>query len=485
MEVGLYIATICVFAVILTLTQLRYYKLKRHARKLAKKLADLRLAQEEITGEIARIANDPVSPDMIDGLSGLPGRRVFEDRLQQIISQSGRQKALFAVMSVDIDNFREIDNLGPDIGDKTLKEIAHRMQMSLRQVDTVSRFAGGCFLFLLPHLSRAETAIYVAQRIQDNLLQTFKVDGHEISVTVSAGIAIYPVDGADAATLLKNADAAMRQAKSAGKNKYQFNQRELHHLGEKELSLAMMVRSPDLINKLIIQYKPYFNSNDNKPVYVQAVPHIRDAKSGMIPFANFANIAESSGKMLEINEWLLRQALQQYQRWYREGFQPKFLAIPVSLRQLENPHFLYKINEVMQELNTNATKLVLDIYDDKLPQNPVFIENLFTDLNHSGIQIAVGVMALGHFAMQKINKIPLTYLKLDAKLIEGASTFKDKEMILNKIIELAKDEQITVIAEGIDNENQKQRLMKLGCEIMEGKVFGYLMPTGSVLELEA
>ena len=313
-------------------------------------------------------------------------------------------------------------------------------------------------------------------------MQSFKIEGYELAVTVSIGIAVYPVDGADPIELIENAATAMRQAKTQGQNKYKFCQSDLQHLGQRELNLVHLIRSPDLFNNLHVQYKPYFNAESNKVYYVQAIPHLRDTIVGMVPFSNFASIAENSGKMLEIYQWLLRQSLKQCQVWSKEGFKPQFVALPIALRQLENAHFIYTINEVMQEFKENNVSLVLDIYDDKLPQNPIFIENLFNTLNDAGIRVAVGVIALGHFAMQKINKIPLNYLKIDAKLVESAASFKDKELILNKIIELAKDENITVIAEGIDNENQKQRLQKLGCELMEGKVFGYLMPTGSVLE---
>ncbi len=482
MEQILYFSLSAALLFFLITSLIRNFQQKRLIEKLESELMTVHKLNDEITGEVNKMANEPIEPDLIDHLTSLPGRKVFEDRLMYAIQQSGRQKSIFAVMCLDIDHLKDIDKVGANIGDKVLKELAARLQMSVRQVDTVTRYAGGCFYLLLPHLSRAETAIYVAQRVQDNLLQSFKIDGYELAVTVSIGIAVYPVDGVQPLQLIENAALAMRQAKTQGHNKYQFCQNDLQSLGQRELNLIHLIRSPELFNKLHVQFKPYFNAESNKVYYVQAIPHLRDSVVGMVPFSSFANIAENSGRILDIYQWLLRQSLTQCLQWAKEGFKPQFIAMPISLRQLENAHFIYTINEVMQEFKDNNVSLVLDIYDDKLPQNPIFIENLFTALNDAGIKVAVGVIALGHFAMQKINKIPLNYLKIDAKLIESAASFKDKELILNKIIELAKDENITVIAEGIDNETQKQRLQRLGCELMEGKVFGYLMPTGSVLE---
>lgn len=482
MTIDLYLITILILVGLLAYCYIALIRTKRRAQETEIKYKKLRTAHDEIIGEINKIANEPINPEMMDSLSGLPGRRVFEDRIQQSINHSTREKALFAVVCVDIDNFKSINELGKDIGDKVLRELGSRLQMSVRQVDTVTRYVGSCYYLLLPHLTRAETAIYVAQRIQDNLLQTFKIDGHDVTVTVSIGIAIYPIDGGDTTSLIENAAHAMRLAKQQGKNRYQFCQNDLQNLGQRELTLAHLIRTPEFFTQLQVQYKPYFNAETNKVVYVQAIPHLRDPKFGMIPFLQFANITENAGKMLELNKWLLRQSLAQCVAWKNDNFQPEYLAIPVSLRQLENAHFVYALNDLLNEVKEISVKLVLDIYDDKMPQNPIFIENLFHSLNKTGIKVTVGVIALGHFAMQKINKIPLSYLKIDSKLVEGAVAFKDKEFILNQIITLAQDENIIVIAEGIDNESQKIRLKKLGCEIMEGKAFGYLMPSGSVIE---
>lgn len=462
----------------------RYHHLKQTHANTENELGQLKITLNEITGELDRIEAESRTPSMVDQLTGLPTHQVFEDRLKQTIHNSQRQQSLFAVLALDIDNLSQIDKLGEDLGDNIIKEIAQRFQVSIRQVDTVSRVAGGYFLFLLPRLSRPETAIYVAQRVQDNLLDAIKIGGYEVKVTVSMGIAVYPVDGADSNTLTQLADSALKQAKRNGKNKYQFYQSELHHLGEKELSISKLIRSGELTQHLMIQYRPYFDSVAKKVVYIQATPHLHHPKYGVIPFTNYRNVAENSGKMLEINAWLLRESIQKYKAWKQNGLDAEILAIPVSLKQLENAHFIYTLKEIREELNAKAITLVLEVMDDNMPQNSSYIENLFLTLSEENIKVSVGVIALGHFAIQKINKIPLAYLRIDAELIKQATQHQDKEGILIKLIELAKDENIIVMAEGVENENQKNRLIRLGCQLMEGKLFGVMMPTGSVLETE-
>lgn len=457
---------------------------KRHITKLDKELRDLRSAYEEVTEEGERNHISHIQVESIDPVTDLPKMNVFEDRLKQAIHQCSRTRSIFAIIALNVENLTEFGLVGSSESNEAIKEIAHRLQMCIRQVDTLARFADGYFLFLLPHLNRPETAIYVAQRIQDALLQSFKFYDKEINASVSMGIAVYPIDGDTLEELLKSANHAKDEAKQRGANQYLFNQSDIHHLGERELNIAQIVRGPDLFNSMIVQYKPFFNVSSHKPVYLQATPHIHHPKLGMLPYASFMTIAENSGKMMEINKWVLKTALTQLQGWYSEQFSPEYIAIPVSLRQLENPHFIYALTEIKQACPIKGLKIVLEVSDDKSSQNPMYLEKLFSLLNENNIQVAVGVVSLANFAMQKLNKISLNYLKIDSAIIKSITADHNKEDIIMKIIELAKDEDIIVMAEGVDTEKQMQRLSKLGCVMMEGKYFGYLMPTGAILEHE-
>lgn len=451
-------------------------KLKKYIADVETELMKLKNTDEAVIEGIADINHQELTKVMFDPLTGLISRQIFEDRLLQTINQSMRLQTSFAVMAIDVDQFKDINKFGYDIGDKFLIELANRLQMSIRQIDTLTRFAGDNFLILLPQLAKPETAAYVAQRIQDNLFQSFKINENEFVATASIGIVIYPIDGDNIHTLLLNAETSLHQAKSHGKNTYQFFQKDIHLLGERELSLSACIRSSDVVNRLIIQYQAYYDVNSSQPYYVQATPFLHHPDLGMITFTKFAKVAENSGKIIEIGEWLLHQAIQQFKKWDTAGFKPKHLAIDVTLRQIENPHFIYLLSDAIKQLNLETTQLVLDITDDNFPVNNVFIDRIFTKINEMGVKIAVGVIALGHFSAQKVGNIPISYLKIDRKLIHSSTVNHNHHEVLNTIIALAKEEKIMVMAEGIDDETKKMLLKELGCDVMEGKIFSHLLP---------
>lgn len=464
----------------LALLTVKYLGQHRQLKALSAELEQAAEKYEKLSGDLNQHIYEPLQRDMIDSLTGLPDRKTFEDRLLQAINNGNRLNTVFAVICIDIDELSAINKLGHDVGDRVLREFAVRVQSCLRQVDTLTRFTGGCFVILLPHLNRAETAVYVAQRIQDNLIQSFKIDAYEINVKATMGIAIYPIDAKEATGLLECAERALKQAKQAGKNKYQFFQTAIHDLGTKEISIATLVRSQEFLNKITIQYCPFFTA-DNQVIYVQATEHLQHPQLGLLPFDKISQIVENSGKTIEVKTWLLQQALKQIKMWAETGFAPKKLGIQVSLHQLENSHFIYMLIEMMRSYR-DQVELVLEITDDIIHQNPASLEQIFTLLNKESIEVAVGVIALGHFAMQKINHIPLDYLLIDTKITAALIAENDKSEVLRKIIELAKMENITVMAEGIDTESQKKMISELGCELMKGKLYGYLMPTGTILE---
>lgn len=454
---------------------------KKYISKIETEYNELNEKYRSLAGEYNHAAYAPIPPELVDSLTGLPHRQIFEDRLVQAINTGKRQKSTFAVIALDVDDLGEINKLGHDIGDRALKELALRIQSSIRQVDTLTRFSGGCFLILLPSLQRAETAIYAAQRIQDATLQNIKIASYELSVKVSMGIAIYPLDGEDVKTLIQHAEAALQQAKKSGKNKYQFYQRDIHDLGTRELSIASLVRSDEIYKRIVIKYNPFFTVDKNA-TYIQVTKHLQHPEWGLIPFSSITHILENSGKWMDIKMWLLKNALQQFKKWHETGFKPSLLGLQISLHQLEDPQFIAKLIETMQETRSKI-ELVLEISDDVIRQNPAYLEKVFNMLNESGIKVAVGVIALGHFAMQKINRIPLNYLLIDAKISQSI-TDTGKVDVVRQIIELAKAENITVMAEGIETKEQQDHLANIGCGLMGGKIYGYLMPSGDILEKE-
>ncbi|TAK75838.1 MAG: GGDEF domain-containing protein, partial [Gammaproteobacteria bacterium] len=245
--------TTLLFGALFVLRQIQYQKIKQYNRKLEEKLADLKDRNEKHSSELSK-SNDDLAYQAHDHLTGLPGREAFDDRLAQALHQSKRYQVAMALLALNVDNYQEINRISYEVGDKVLSLLAQRLQFCVRQIDTLTRYAGNSFFILLPQITKPETAAYVAQRIQDNLIQAFQVDNHELFLTVSIGIAVYPGDGETPKELMQHAIAALMIAKTKGKNNYHFYREETHELGKKEIDISTYVRSDDFLNKLLINY---------------------------------------------------------------------------------------------------------------------------------------------------------------------------------------------------------------------------------------
>ena len=458
-------------------------ELDRFKRKSFESSHTHHATSEEFSLGLKKLNSEFTENVLLDPLTKLPGREAFDDRLMQALNQSQRFKKSFAVILLDIHEFRVLNEAqGYETGDKILIEVAKRLKSVIRQIDTMTRYAGDTFVFLLPQLAMPETAAYVAQRLLDSIVQPFKIDTKNIFITASIGVSIYPSDGQDIKTLLLNANNALHQAKICGQGRYQFYKQELHALGQRELMLTAFFNSPDFLEKLFIYYQRQMNVEKNEVVCIQAIPYLELPEIGLVPFNDFARIAQNSGKLLEVGEWLLRNGILQFQKWHKEGFTPDQLAINVTLHQIENPQFIYKVTQILQELHVNPRQIVFEVTDDNLLSNTESLEKAFTMLNHIGIQISVSVFSLGSFALQRITKLPVNSLKIDSKLIQGKKLTEGNQVIVQMIIALAKDMQIKVVAEGIENVMQKDILLDLGCELMQGQLFGEPLPVEALVK---
>jgi len=469
--------TIIFFGALLTVCLLlSVYKIRQLKNSIANvqtQLLDETEQKQNLNAELETLHNNLVINNLQDQLTGLPNRQVFEDRLTQALLQSKRYQLTFAVMFLDIDGFKIInDALGYDVGDVLLKEVAILLKDSIRQVDTVGRFAGDEFVFILPQLSKAQTSAYVAQRLLDIISQPFQIQDQELFITASIGIATFPVDGEDVQTILKNADIAMHQAKSRGRNNYQFYSEEMHALSRRELILSSSLRSASIYRDFTLLYMPQLNVETNKIVAMDVLLHWQHADFGLISLQDFFRLAENSGKILAIGEWMLRCALQQFKKWKSQGVYFNQIIVTVSLRQLEDTHFVYKVAQLLQEESLDPSCLILKISETMLLRKLELIEKALHMLKHLGIQIAIDEFGAGHLALQHLRHFPVDYLKIDRSLIQDISVNKDSQAIVQMIIALAKNLQIIVVADGVDSQNQKQLLTELGCRMMQGSLFG-------------
>lgn len=408
-----------------------------------------------------------------DPLTGLPAREAVMDRLSQTLHQSRRFEKTFGVMLLDIQGLASInEQLGNEFGDKLIREVALRLKNMIRQIDTMSRYAGGMFIFLLPQLSLPETAAYVAQRLLDALVKPFRIDDKELIVHVAIGVAIFPGDGDNEQSLIKSAEEALKQAKESGENRYQFFRQELYALGQRELLMTAFFSQRNVTEHLTISYQPQINVVVNEIVNIQASPVATTEGLGTIHFREFSRISDKCNKTREIGIWVLKNAIQQFKNWSRTGFNPRNLTIPVTLKQLEQSEFINQISQVLQNLGFSPKQLILEIVDENVFANANIEEKIFSTLSQLGINIAISISTLGQFAVQRVTNLPINYLRLNSKLLERKGPQQENELILKMIIALANDMKIIVVAEEIENVQQKEIFHKLGCEIMQGTYFG-------------
>lgn len=414
---------------------------------------------------------------LYDALTGLPGRTMFDDRLQQTINQSKRYKLPFAVMCLDLDGFRLINEaLGHDIGDELLKEVSKRLKNAIRKMDTLSRFGGDEFVLILSHLSKAESVVYVAQRFLNVLSQPFKIREHELYITGSIGISTFPLDGNDVNTLLKHADNALHQAKVKSRNTYQFYREEMHALSQRELVLNSTLQSQNIFKDFIIYYQPAVNVDTKQITNMQASLYWQHPDLGFISQNDFIKTAENGGRTGAIFEWLLRNSCYQLKKWHAvDKSQSISVGVTVIPHQLENLNFVNKISQILQEVQLAPSYLVIEISETFLLNKTDLVEKALNMLKHLGVQVAIKDYGIGHLSLQQLKHLPLDYIKIASELVKDITINKDSEMIVKMIIALSKSLQVTVAAEGISSEKQLMSLKEWGCSLMQGEFFSLPM----------
>ncbi len=447
-------------------------RLKQTSSALNAELEQNLQQRQELTQEITRLKEQVSSSELIDALTGLPSRKIFEDHLTLTIHQSRRHQLTCCVMFLDLDGFKIVnDALGYDIGDLLLKETAERLKTCVRQVDTLSRFAGDEFVFIFSQINKAETAAYIAKRLLDAIAQPFMEQEQELYLTASIGIAVFPGDGDDGKILLKNADIALSQAKLRGRNTYQFYQQEMHDLSRRELILSSSLHNETSYQHFNILYLPRIDLETKKIVCMEAILEWQHPDFGLVTFEEFSRLAEKNNNMIAIYEWLLRNACRDFMNWKQHNFHPQAISMQVSLKQLENTHFIQKISAILQETKFDPNNLVFEVTESSLLTKIDMVEKVLHMLKRLGVQITINNFGASHLQLQHLRRLPIDIFKIDRTLVYDIDTNQESEAIVKLIIALAKSLQSTVIAEGVENSNQKNALRKLGCMTMQGQLF--------------
>ena len=417
-----------------------------------------------------------------DSLTGLPNRLLFRDRLVNSLSHARRNRVGLAVMYLDVDHFKLVnDGLGHTVGDALLADIATRLQASLRASDTISRIGGDEFSVLLPEIVNADGVAGVARKILDSLQQPFAVDGHEFFVTASIGISCFPADGEDAETLLKCADAALYRAKELGRNQAQLFTASMNERYVRRLALEQHLHHAVERQQLELYYQPIYDRARRRIVSVEALLRWRDPNRGLIQPAEFIQLAEETGMIIQIGEWALRTACVQLRRWHDQGLTTLRMAVNISAVQLQQRGLVDVVRMALDQNGLAPETLQLEITESAAMQSFDLTMNVLRELKAMGVSIAIDDFGTGQSSLIYLKHFPITTVKIDKEFLREVTSDETAAAIVSYVINLAHTLQLKVVAEGVETEAQYTFLRHYACDLMQGYLISRPLPADAVL----
>lgn len=428
----------------------------------------------EVQGRLNQLA-------FYDNLTGLPNRTLFLDRLNQTIDKASRYNHKVGLLYIDLDNFKRInDTLGHSIGDDLLKQVSRRLVKCFRTSDTVSRtspddmaarLGGDEFTVILPELDRVESAGRVAQRLSEQLTLPIELDDHEVIVTPSIGISIFPDDGDTVETLLKNADIAMYYSKRMAPNSFKYFQEFMNASALKWLTIENHLRQALDRDEFSLQYQPQVDLATGNINGMEALIRWQNKELGNIPPLDFITIAEETGSIVAIGEWVLRTACLQAREWINQGLPLKRMAVNISLKQFTHPDFLEMVRNVLGETDLAPQYLELEITESLLEKDTKRIISILETLKEMDVQISIDDFGTGYSSLNRLKSLPFDCLKIDKCFISGIGSCKKDRSIISAIVAMAKGMNLRLIAEGVETEEQARFLREKKCRGGQGYLF--------------
>ncbi|HUP63723.1 MAG TPA: PAS domain S-box protein [Thermoanaerobaculia bacterium] len=411
-----------------------------------------------------------------DALTSLPNRLLFKDRLVVAISHAIRDKARLAVLFLDLDHFKVInDSLGHNIGDLLLQEIAKRIDSALRESDTVARLGGDEFTVLLPAIDEPEDATRVGSKLLETIRSPIVIEGHQFEVTSSLGISIFPDDGMDAETLIKNADTAMYQAKEDGRDKCQIFNAAASARAMERLAVEQGLRKALANGEFAMFYQPILDLRTGRICGMEALLRWENPDLGLIGPLEFIMVAEQTGLMIPIGSWALQAACRQAQQWHRAGFTNLTLAVNLSVSQLQR-ELIERVRLALDDSGLLSSQLELEITESSAMQNPERSIQLLEELRRLGVRISLDDFGTGHSSLSYLQRFPIDTLKIDQSFVRDLQSDRDTAAIVTAIIAIGHKLRLRVIAEGVEYEAQRVFLVENSCDQMQGFLFHGPLP---------
>jgi diguanylate cyclase (GGDEF)-like protein len=423
--------------------------------------------------EIAASRASTASGAQHDSLTGLPNRILLRERLERAVARSRRHRRRLAVLFIDVDRFKQInDSLGHTVGDALLCSTAQRLRGCVRQSDTVSRFAGDEFVLVLDEISSIDDAALIADKILVAMNAPHAIEGHDLHVTVSMGISIFPDDGADSESIIRNADIAMYHVKEAGRNSYEFFSTQMNVQVVEQQSVERDLRLALERGEFELYFQPKVALSSGAISGVEALVRWHHPKRGIVLPGQFIAVAESSGLIVPIGRWILRDACRQAREWIDEGFEPMALAVNISAVELRSKGFVASVRAALDATGFPPTLLELELTETALIQDANTADTVLRAVKSMGVGIALDDFGTGYSSLSLLKRFPVDTLKIDSSFVHDMTTDAGDAAIVRAVIAMARTLRRNVVAEGVETSDQLRMLRAEGCAQGQGFLFG-------------
>ena len=431
----------------------------------------------ERTAEVDRLA-------YYDTITQLPNRTLFEDRLAQAIAIAKSAGGTLGVLFISLDQFKKVnDTLGHAPGDLLLREFAERLKSCISESDTVARFGSDEFALLQTQVKGAKDIVETIESLTHVLKFSFDLEGHEVFATSSVGVSLFPKDGADGQTLLQNAGAALYKAKRSGGANYQFYTADMHDLASSRLELETSLRRALQNDEFLLHYQPRVSVDSLEITGVEALVRWQHPRLGLVSPTEFIPLAEDTGLIVPIGEWVLRNACLQNMRWQAQGFPSLHIAVNISARQFHEQDVTQTVVRILKETGLAPQHLELELTESSIMRNSEFAAGVLNRLKVMGINISIDDFGTGFSSLASLKRLPIDALKIDQSFVRDMTTDPDDASLVVAIITLAHNLRLKVVAEGVETEEQLGFLHLLRCDEIQGFLFSKPLPEEALVSL--
>ncbi|OQY18170.1 MAG: hypothetical protein B6I36_07570 [Desulfobacteraceae bacterium 4572_35.1] len=416
-----------------------------------------------------------------DVLTELPNRQLFRDRLQHAISRASLSGSQVAVLFLDLDRFKKInDSLGHELGDQLLCEVANRLKRCAGDVDTVARLSGDEFAIIVDHVVGVENVIVIVEQIRKALSDVITIEDYKLFVTASIGVSLYPRDGETVVALLKGADAAMFEAKDLGRDNYRFYTAGLNERAGELLMLESALREAVELNRLVVYYQPQVDMINNTVVGLEALVRWIHPEQGIISPADFIPLAEETGLIVPLGEWVLHQACVQGREWQRNGYPKLNISVNMSARQFGQKNIVDVVKNILEKTGFSAEYLDLEITESVLMNDVDGAIDTMSKLQQLGVRLSIDDFGTGFSSLAYLKRFPIDTLKIDQSFVRDIVSNSNDAAIATTIVDLARNMNLGVIAEGVEHEEQRDYLQSHGCRLGQGYLFSKPLPPDAI-----